>query len=159
MEIADQLSKGIFLVYPFDEFFAINPTFVYNPINPSMRGTFDNSLIIMMGCDSLNKTTMAEALVSRGAKIVVGWTQKVDLRDSDNSTLQFLRYLLAKDPYTIGGAINRVNNINHSYGAKLDFYPKNDETRDYILPKTKNTSSNLLTIQIQVLLIPFTERK
>ncbi len=158
-EIGDQLSRGIFLYPPNDEFFAINPTFVQNQINPSMRGAFDKSLIIMMGCDSLNETTMAEALVSRGAKVIIGWTRKVDLADSDNSTLRFLSYVLAENPYTIGAAVSTVNSFNHSFGAQLDFYPKNDEIRNYILPTGRDKSLGFAVNSFQFLLLPLYLRK
>ncbi len=131
------ISKAVFDVPPYNEYFAVGPSFVES----IMKGNFNNSLIILMGCDSLNKTTIAEALVARGAKVVIGWTRRVSLNDTDTSTLQLLKYLLAENPYTIEGAVERLNRYDYFYGAKLDYYPKNDETRYYKLP-TKNVKTS-----------------
>lgn len=134
-----QISHAEFLTPPYNEYFAIGPTFV----GSSMRGKFDsNSIIILMGCNTLNETTMAEALVSKGAKVVIGWTNWVELSDTDNSTIRLLRYLLDKDPYTVRGAIERINQLDHPpFGANLDYYPKTKEAGDYVVSTRKNEAS------------------
>lgn len=135
-DYGNQISRAEFLVPPNNDYFAIGPTFV----DLSMRGRFDSDcVIILMGCNSLNKTTMAEALVRRGAKVVIGWTNWIDLGDTDASTLQLLRYLLAKDPYTIQGAVEKINELEHPFGATLDYYPK--EAKSYIIPTKRNEVS------------------
>ena len=151
------ISKAVFDVYPYNEYFAVGPSFV----EFVMKGSFDNSLIILMGCDSLNKTTMAEALVRRGAKAVVGWTKRVLLDDTDASTLQLLKYLLAENPYTIEAAVERINQQSHDYGATLDYYPKDDETRYYRLPakNVKTPSDNLGQFTEIMLLAVLVNRK
>ena len=144
------ISKAVFDVYPYNEYFAVGPSFV----EFIMKGNFDNSLIILMGCDSLNETTMAEALVRRGAKAVVGWTKRVLLDDTDTSTLELLKYLLADNRYTIEAAVERINQHSHDYGATLDYYPKDDETRFYRLPiKNVKTSSESLGQFTEILLL------
>ena len=137
----NQLSRARFLIDPYNDYFAIGPTF----IESSMQGTFSDSIIILMGCESLNKTTMAEALVNKGAKVVLGWTDWILLDDTDNSTVQLLRYLLAKNPFTLQSAVAEINKLSHPYGAKLDFYPKTDETRNYKIP-TRRDEPNLSLI-------------
>ncbi len=142
----EQVSRAKFLIPPFTLYFAIGPTFVYNPVNPTMRGNFDNSLIILMGCESLNKTTMAEALVKRGAKAVIGWTRLVDLYDTDKVTLAMLDHLLVQR-YTIGGAVSAINRklftiLGHfpRFGAQLAYYPT-DVGNDLV--ETRESSQQL----------------
>jgi len=145
-----QLSVAEFFVYPYNKYFAVGPTFV----DLSMRGRFDSScVVVLMGCSSLEKTTMAEALVRKGAKVVIGWTRLVELNDTDKSTLDLLHYLLAKDPYTIDGAVKKINNSSHPYGTKLDYYPK--EASNYKIPTRKNEMSlGLKKEPFQVVLLP-----
>lgn len=141
-EYGTQLSIAEFLFYPYNRYFAIGPTFV----DFSMRGKFDSDcLIILMGCNSFNKTTMAEALVSRGAKVIVGWTDWVELDDTDSSTIQLLQYLFAAEPYTVRGAVGKINESPHPWG-EMDYYPK--EAGSYIVPTRKNEISSSLTVEL-----------
>lgn len=136
LAISKQISKA--KMYSFDDdYFAIGPTFV----NSSMKGQFeDGSLIILMGCNSLNYTSMAKALVGRGARVVVGWTSWVDANYTDSITLKLLQNLLGENPYTIRGSINELNRwMNTSqpnpYRTRLAYYPTSDEVANYILPR------------------------
>jgi len=149
--INDHISKAVFDVRPppNNTYFAIGPSFVTNV----MQGEFDDSLIILMGCVSLNQTTMAEALVNKGARVVIGWTKNVDLSDTDASTLKLLKYLLAENPYTVRGAVEEVNNSVHSYNSTLDFYPKDHETEVYKVPKGRNLSLMLSSKSTPILLL------
>lgn len=131
-EYGKQISRAQFLISN-NEYFAIGPTFVQNSLNPSMKGIFADSLIVLMGCNSLSKTTMAEALVSRGAKVVLGWMDLVELSDTDASTIELFQYLLAETPYTVQGAVNKINESPHFVGATMDYYPK--DAGNYIVPK------------------------
>ncbi len=115
----NQISVALFLGTD-HKYFAVGPTFV----DLSMRGRFDSAcVIILMGCDSLNKTTMAEALVRRGATVVIGWTLSAELSDADESTLELLQYLLVNE-YNIEAAVNKINQRYHPSGTTLDYYPK-----------------------------------
>jgi len=148
-EYGNQLSVAEFLITG-DRYFAIGPTFV----NFSVRGRFDSScVVVLMGCDSLNKTSMAEALIGRGAKVVIGWTRSVELEETDESTLDLLQCLLAEDPYTIQGAVKKVNETSHyPYRTSLDYYPK--KAGSYVVPTRENeTSLYLMKVSFQVLLL------
>ncbi len=149
--VTDQhISKAIFDVRPPpNTYFAIGPSFVTDV----MQGEFADSLIILMGCVSLNQTTMAEALVNKGARVVIGWTKMVDLSDTDDSTLQLLNYLLGENPYTVRGAVDKVNSRVHSYNSTLDFYPKDQETENYKVPKGKSLTSTLFVESTSILLL------
>jgi len=69
-------------------------------------------------------------LVRRGAKAVVGWTKRVLLDDTDASTLQLLKYLLAENPYTIEAAVERINQQSHDYGANKVLQIANKECQN-----------------------------
>jgi hypothetical protein len=146
----DQISVAEFLSTG-NKYFAIGPTFV----DFSMKGRFDDDcVIILMGCSSLEEESMAKALVDKDAKVVIGWTRGVELDDTDKSTLDLLKYLLAESPYTIKGAVDKINDENphNPYGAELDYYPKS--AWNYIVPTRKNeTSLYLMKVSFQVLLL------
>jgi len=150
-----QISKA--QMYSSDEwYFAIGPTFV----DRSMNGWFDSDcVIILMGCNSLNKTTMAEALVGRGAKVVIGWTSWVEASYTDSFTIQLLQHLLAENPDTIKGAVSKINHqirCDHPnrYNTTLTYYPTSDDAASYIIPTRKNeTSLNFVWEPIQILLL------
>jgi hypothetical protein len=123
-------------------YFAVGPAFV----DRSMRGFFDDDCVIfLMGCKSLNKTTMAAALESRGAKAVIGWTDWIDSAYTDHFTERLLQYLLGDNPYTISGAVTRINEEIADLIpdparviSDLDYYP--NDAADYKLVKRPASS-------------------
>lgn len=71
-------------------YFGIPPTF----ITESMRGNFDDTTIIMMGCDGLKTDITAEAFVQKGAKAFVSWSGPVSATHTDAATERLLELLL-----------------------------------------------------------------
>jgi len=134
------ISKASFNVPPYTKYFAVGPSFV----SSVMRRGFSESFIVLMGCNSLNQTSMAEALVGRGAKVVVGWTGNVTVSDTDTCVLRLLDLLLEGD-YTVRGAVDRVNQNYPLNGTKLDYYPKDEETGSYRVPTRKSVASLALS--------------
>ncbi|MGB9716612.1 MAG: hypothetical protein ACPL1G_09445 [Thermodesulfovibrionales bacterium] len=59
----------------------------------SMKGSFHNSIIIMMGCASIKKC-MATAFIEKGAKAYIGWNGPVSAHHTDIATIRLLKYLL-----------------------------------------------------------------
>jgi hypothetical protein len=76
--------------------FGIGPEFV----TKSMEGTFDDSLIIMMGCDGLRSQKTAQAFLDKGAGGFVSWSQPVSADHTDTATLQLLERLLVDEQST-----------------------------------------------------------
>ena len=70
--------------------FGIGPDFV----EYSMEGTFDDALIIMMGCDGLRSQRTAQAFLDRGAGAFVSWSQPVSAPHTDAATERLLERLL-----------------------------------------------------------------
>jgi len=131
----DQISIAEFR-YTGQKYLAIGPTFV----KWSMKGRFDsNCVVVLMGCESLREPSMAQALIDKGARVVFGWlTSDVVDSDADASTVQLLQFLLAENPYNIQGAVDEINRKPHLNNATLDYYPKDEKTKYYTIPKRKN---------------------
>lgn len=103
-------------------FFGITPSFV-----ESMRGGFDHTIIIMMGCTGLGPqhTSMAEALVKRGAEVYIGLDGLVSPSHTDQMTTILLQKLLAENK-TVQSAVSETNSEVGSdpvYKSKLSWYP------------------------------------
>lgn len=97
--------------------FAISPDF----IKYSMRGRFDNTLLIMMGCDGLRSDTTAQAFLDKGAKAFVSWSRPVSASHTDAATLRLLEHLLL-DGLTIADAVSQTAaevGPDPSYGGSL----------------------------------------
>jgi hypothetical protein len=109
-------------------YFGINPSFVPN----AMEGNFQNATIILEGCNGLDgqgrSETMLQALVNRGAKVIIGWNASVSVNHTDTATLDLLNHLLVGNE-TVGEAVNATNNEIGSDPAyptlpnKLLYYP------------------------------------
>lgn len=85
---------------PGDLHFAIASDFVRS----SMKGEFDQSTVILMGCSGLTFDSTAAAFAERGAAAVVGWDGPVSADHTDAATERLLRHLLI-DGLTIREAV------------------------------------------------------
>jgi hypothetical protein len=89
-QLANQVVQVSYNVPEPPYYFAIDPSFVTS----STTGKFQNTLVIMMGCEGLDNTFMAEAFVEKGAKVYVGWNQPVSASHTDTATTQLLQHFL-----------------------------------------------------------------
>jgi hypothetical protein len=129
--------------------FALGPNF-------KMNGHFENTLIIMMGCDGLGVNGaavymgLAEMLVNNGAKAYVGWSGDVSASGSDNAVEQLLQNLIVKRT-TLGEALSLAPS-DPAWGAVLIGYP-NSESSFVILqesPQNNQTTGTTGTTEIYV---------
>jgi hypothetical protein len=100
-------------------YFAIMSGFV----RQDMKGRFDDTLIIIGGCQSLGTTDLAQALLDRGALAVVGWNEWVDLSHNDQTLLYLLRGLTI-DKLTLEQAVRKTMNElgpDPAYGSILTY--------------------------------------
>jgi hypothetical protein len=65
-----------------DDLFGIVPSF----IDRSMAGKFNNTLVIMMGCDGLRSAVSGEAFLAKGASALVSWSKPVSANQTDTAT-------------------------------------------------------------------------
>jgi hypothetical protein len=91
-QLTDQLARGSYIMPLPPYYFAIAPWFVTS----SMNGRFQNTTIIMMGCQSLDNPTMAEAFVEKGATTCIGWNGSVSASHTDQATANLLQHLIAQ---------------------------------------------------------------
>ncbi len=86
-------------------YFAIVAGFVRH----EMVGHFDDTLIIIGGCQSLGTPDLAQALIERGASAVIGWNDWVDLSHNDQAILHLLRGLTT-EKLTLEQAVRKTMN-------------------------------------------------
>jgi hypothetical protein len=84
-------------------YFGISPSFVKS----CMNGRFDQTIIVAMGCTTLQFNDMAQAFIGKGARVYIGWTGLVSASHTDTATTRLLHYLLI-DKLTIKNAIRKT---------------------------------------------------
>ncbi len=100
-----------------EEYFGIAPGF----IEKSMRGRFDKTLIVMMGCDGLRSQRTARAFLDKGASAFVSWSKPVSASHTDAATERLLEHLLIEG-LTVPDAVAQTRaevGPDPSYGAEL----------------------------------------
>ncbi|RLF31397.1 MAG: hypothetical protein DRN07_07270 [Thermoplasmata archaeon] len=130
--VIEQLSGKISPVQVFsgDEqlYFGIREGFV----SSSMKGEFNNTTIIFMGCSALSATRMSQSFVERGARVCIGCNGLISAPYIDEVVIQLLHHLLI-DNQTFGDAVNHTledMGTDPQYGSEPLFYPEEaaDET-------------------------------
>lgn len=103
-------------------YFGIKPSFV----KQGMRGTFNNTTVIMMGCDGLKYQTMAEAFIQKGAKVYIGWSGGVSASHTDLATAQLLKHLIAEKQTIKQAVTETMKEIgpDPADGSVLQYYPE-----------------------------------
>ena len=116
-----------------DPYFGITPSFV-----SSMNGEFNGAMIIMMGCSGLDPvhTSMADALIKKGARVCTGLDGLVSPPYTDDVTTRLLEKMLVENE-TVGTAVAEINSEvgpDPTYNSKLSSYPS--QQGDYRLKAT-----------------------
>lgn len=60
-------------------------------VDELMVGTFKNSTIILAGCETMEKSRLADSLIKKGASDVIGWNGLVDWKNNDAVVLEVLK--------------------------------------------------------------------
>lgn len=119
-QLADRVSNALMTTeYPL--VFAVNSAF----ISEDMQGSFDNAVILTMGCESLYHDDMAESFIQKGASAYLGWSSVVSLKYVDEATLSLLGRLCS-DNMTVGQAVaGTMNELGYDpyFRAYLKYYP------------------------------------
>ena len=106
-----------------DLYFLITPKLV----NELMVGKFPDSILLIGGCSSLENTSMAKALIERGASSVVGWDDTIGDYENDIIMLQFLEETLINNKETktaVDLVMQGYNWGDPKYNATLKHYPE-----------------------------------
>ena len=121
-------------------YFGVTPKFVQQ----DMKGKFQNTTIIMMGCNGLTELLypypvplpMPQAFIEKGAKVYVGWDLAVSADHTDRATVQLLNYLTKNQ--TIRQAVeNTMDDVGPDPLSEsiLDYYPT--EAQNHVILNTR----------------------
>lgn len=106
------------------QYFAIAPGFI------EKYGNFQDTTIMMMGCDGLKYNKTAEAFIKKGAKVCIGWDGLVSTIHTDRAASCLLQYLAQGD--TVEKAVEKTMNEvgpdemyfdDQGYNSALEYYP------------------------------------
>jgi len=109
-------------------YFEVNPPIYWFSIRASfirqkVDGRFKDAKVILMGCDGLRSTKMAEAFLEKGAKAFISWDGGVSTDHTDKATTSLLKYLLV-DKLPVGSAVSETAKEvgpDPQFGGKLLF--------------------------------------
>jgi hypothetical protein len=107
--------------------FGIPPKF----IRESIKGEFDDAVVIMMGCSGIFLRDLAEAFVDKGASVYVAWNGSVELYYVDDATPYLMRQLCSGN-LTIKEAMDRTMDVigpDPEHGAGLKCYPSGSDDK------------------------------
>jgi hypothetical protein len=102
--------------------FTIGPAFVA----VSMEGNFKGSVVILSSCYGLYTDQLADAFVRKGAKVFIGWDEKVTLSKSDEACNLLLKALF-DEKMPVEKAVEKVMNEvgeDKAFNSVLEYYPK-----------------------------------
>lgn len=90
----------------------------------SMEGTFNDAIIVMMGCAGI-KLCAANAFLQKGARAYIGWNGLVSVRHTDRATIRFLKHLLAEKQPIARAAGQTMKEVGQEpqYKSTLLFWP------------------------------------
>ncbi|MEM2759482.1 MAG: hypothetical protein QXU32_04725 [Nitrososphaerales archaeon] len=106
-----------------EPYFLIGSKFV----KEMMIGKFPDSIIIIGGCNSLSNTSLADALLQRGADAVIGWDETVSSGHNDAALLSTLRSLMVEKS-SVSDAVQltmKVYGPDPHYSSTLKYFPEN----------------------------------
>jgi len=101
--------------------FGIPPKFIVE----SVEGSFDDTVVIMMGCSGLFLRDLAPAFIDKGASVYVGWNGSVELYYVDEATPYLIEQLCSGNR-TIKEAVADTMEVigpDPEHGSGLKYYP------------------------------------
>lgn len=123
-QLADRLTMVAFSGYELSKgntYFGIPPSF----ITRSLDGRFQDTVVIMMGCEGLSNTIMAKAFEYKGARAYIGWNGPVTASHTDQVTTYLLQRLIDENQtieQSLQGALN-VLGPDPTYKSQMTVYP------------------------------------
>ena len=143
-QLTDQLGKASYAPPEPPYYFSIHHEFVTS----SMNGKFQNTTIVMMGCEGLRNTAekdaimMAEALIKKGAKVYIGWSGDVSATHTDRATVQLLDHLITEKQKIEQAITETLKEVGPDPvdGSELKYYP-DTSVDSYVIT---NIATNLI---------------
>lgn len=121
-----------------------------NFVRESMNGRFENTVIMVMGCDGLTNPEMAKAFLDRGAEVYIGWNGPVLASHTDCSTTSLLRRLLIEKKAIDEALMETFLEVgaDPQYKSILIYYPM--EAAGYTIQSTvSNPATSIAEIRTQ----------
>lgn len=138
-QLSDQLAMArIDKNHPY--VFSIRDKFV----TQSIKGKFNNTAIIMMGCSCLFIDDLAQAFIAKGASVYLAWGATVGLGYVDEATIYLMKQL-CQEKTTVKKAVrNTMTTIgpDPQFGARLKYFPPQsaDKTLDELIASQNSAS-------------------
>jgi hypothetical protein len=101
--------------------FAISADFIAH----SMKGSFDGTAIVMMGCSGVRYSDVAQAFIEEGASTYLAWDASVGLNYVDGVTRVLLKKLLVEE-LAVADAVEETmqeRGPDPNFRAVLQYYP------------------------------------
>ncbi len=138
--VADQLTDKVSNAMMYEKYplvFAVNSAFI-----KSASGRFDNTVVLLLGCESYYYDDMPAAFIEKGASAYVGWSTVVSLKHVDKAALDLLDNLCTAE-LTLADSISRTMadlGRDPSFGAYLKYYPsaRGDKTIRELINGSQN---------------------
>jgi hypothetical protein len=92
LQVTDQVRASELFFEGSPQLFAVGPEFVRR----SMRGLFPDSVVVIGGCQSLAEPDLARAFLEKGASVVIGWDEMVNLSHNNRAVLRLLEGMLVE---------------------------------------------------------------
>lgn len=121
-------------------YFSITPKF----IEQVMTGTFQDTVIVLMGCNGLDQGYLktAQAFEAKGAKVFISWNGWISPSDNDYGTTLLLQYLINEND-TVSTATSKIPPFNSAeFGpAQLQYDPQTAQVANYRIPNYRENDS------------------
>lgn len=103
------------------DFFAIGPKFITH----SMKGNFNDAVVIIAGCSCLYDNDLAQAFIQKGASAYLTWDATVNLDYVEQATISLIENLCS-ERLPVNKAVDltmATNGADPKHGASLKYYP------------------------------------
>ena len=107
-----------------EAYFGIGPAFVTD----GMRGEFEDTTVIMMGCNGLTTPVTADAFVRKGAETFISWSDLVTADHTDAATARVLEHLLDDDLPVQDAVAQTMAEVGPDpfYESELLYFPREE---------------------------------
>ena len=151
-QLTEQVARATF--YEGEEpkepsYFGIQPEFV----KQSMKGKFQRTIIVMMGCNGLTYPYMAEAFIEKGASVYISWSNSVLASQTDLATTRLLQHFIVEKQSLKEAMRETFKEVgpDPSYKSLLLYYPL--EAGNYTIQSIiGNLTPNIKEIKTQLIL-------
>lgn len=122
-----------------ESYFAITANFV----GRAMKGRFNDTVVIMMGCYGLEYPSMAQAFIEKGASVYIGWNGTVSADHTDKATINLLENLVLKNQTVRQVVENTMKEAGEdpTYKSSLNYYPS--EAGEQTIPNAEATANTI----------------